>query len=250
VHAEVTHHLDTHELDKATRPILPFIDDLSTWYIRRSRERFKSDDVLERTGAVKTTGWILLQLATLIAPFMPFLAEDLYRRLKIDGKKESVHLETWPSIGVAVSAILDEMVEVRRIVSLALEARAKAGIKVRQPLAMLKVAGDPTKWKNGELADIIKDEVNVHAVEIGAAVNVIELDTVITPELKEEGDLRDVIRLVQDMRKKHGLDPVDRIKLTVPKDKFALLEKYRTEFVKTVGAEHVQSGDDFLLERV
>jgi len=249
-HAEVTHYLDTHELDKATRPILPFVDDLSTWYIRRSRERFKSDDAFDRGGAIETTGWVLLELAKLLAPFMPFLAEDIYRHLDVDAKKESVHLEAWPPVGVAVSAILDEMAEVRRIVTLALEARAKAGIKVRQPLATLKVAGDPAKWKNKELTEVIADEVNVRTVEVGAAVDVIELDTTVTPELKEEGDLRDLIRLVQDMRKKQGLEPSDRILLTVPQEKTSLIEKYHAEFTKTTGADSVRGGEDFGMEKV
>ncbi len=249
-HAEVTHHLDTHELDKATRLIMPFLDDLSTWYLRRSRDKFKSINMDERNAAIETTGWILLQVSKLLAPFMPFLAEDLYQRLNIEEKKESVHLEIWPAMGISPHTVLEEMEGVRRIVSLALEARAKAGIKVRQPLATLKIAGNLKLLKNDELTNIIADEVNVKVVEGSADVDVIELDTTITPELKEEGELRDFIRAIQDMRKKAGLNPADRIVLTVPKEKMVLLEKYHDELMATVGAGQFLEGSELLLKKI
>lgn len=227
-HAEVTHHLDTHELDKAARPVMPFLDDLSTWYLRRSRDRFKSADEADALSARTTTGWVLFQFSRLIAPLMPFLAEDLYLRLPIEGKKESVHLESWPDIGVAASSILSDMEETRRVVTLALEARAKAGIKVRQPLAYLEA---PKLSK--ELAEIVADEVNVKEIREGKEV---KLDTTITPELKEEGDLRDLIRTVQDLRKKADLRPSDRVTLTVTKDHEAVARKFESELLSAVGA--------------
>lgn len=235
-HAEVTHHLDTHELDKATKAIVPFVDDLSTWYLRRSRERFKSEDREVARGAQETTGWILLQCAKLLAPFMPFLAEDLYRRLSIEEKKESVHLEEWPPMGVSVQGILEEMAEVRRIVSLALELRAKAGIKIRQPLAKLEV---PKKFSK-ELAALIFDEINVKELVEGKEL---VLDTTLTPELKEEGEVRDLVRLIQDLRKKVGLDPGDRIALTLPKVYAHLIEKHSKEIFDAVGATSHTFGD-------
>jgi isoleucyl-tRNA synthetase len=226
MHAEVTHHLDTHELDKATRPIMPFVDDLSTWYLRRSRDRFKSDDEADKAAAVATTGWILLQLSKLIAPFMPFLADDVYGHLHIENKKESVHLENWPPMGIAPSTILEDMEAARKIVTIALELRAKAGIKVRQPLATLEAPK-----LSDEMKAIIADEVNVKAIVEGAEV---KLDTNITPELKEEGNVRDLIRHVQELRKTSNLVPDDKITLYVIGDDLlcALLKKYEGEFVK------------------
>ena len=241
-HAEVTHHLDTHELDKATRPIMPFLDDLSTWYIRRSRDRFKSDDAVDSLAARTTTGWILFQFSRLIAPFMPFLAEDLYQRLPIEGKRESIHLETWPDIGVAASSILEDMEKTRHIVTLALEARAKAGIKVRQPLALLEA---PKLSK--ELMAIVADEVNVKEVRIGAEV---KLDTTITPELKEEGDLRDLIRTVQDLRKKADLHPSDRVVLSVTAAHAPILKKYQAELLLAVGAASLVTADTLAVKKV
>ena len=241
-HAEVTHHLDTHELDKAARPIMPFLDDLSTWYIRRSRDRFKSDDEADALAARTTTGWILFQFSRLIAPMMPFLAEDIYERLSVVGKKESVHLESWPDIGVAASSILSDMEETRRIVTLALEARAKAGIKVRQPLASLTA---PKLSK--ELAAIVRDEVNVKEVIEGTELM---LDTTITPELKDEGELRDLVRTVQDLRKKADLIPSDRITLTITKDSEAIAKKYETELLHSVGAASYVMGDALTVSKV
>lgn len=238
-HAEVTHHLDTHELDRAARPIMPFIDDLSTWYIRRSRERFKSDDAEDRRAAIETTGWVLYETAKLIAPMMPFFAEDLYRRLPVEEKKESIHLEDWQTVTVVPQEILEEMAEVRRVVTAALEVRAKKGIKVRQPLALLRVNAKTLAEKK-ELLGIIADEVNVHEVAIDdeLGIGVVLLDTTITATLKEEGDLRDLIRLVQDGRKKAGLLQCDKVNLllTAPKELLAVAEKHDVALKKATNA--------------
>ena len=248
MHAEVTHHLDTHELDKATRPILPFIDDLSTWYIRRSRERFKSDDAADQKRALETTGWILLELSKLLAPFMPFLAEDLYGHLSVEAKRESVHLEAWPEMGVALPSIGETMAEARRLVTLALEARAKAGIKIRQPLASLRV-NHGSVWSSEtreRLEAIIKDEVNVKMIEWDVAENdEVTLDTELTQELKDEGTLRDLVRFVQDMRKTAGLVPGDKIKLSVKgaKASEAFVEKFKEELEKSANVTKIEIGE-------
>ncbi len=250
-HAEVTHHLDTHELDRATRPIMPFLDDLSTWYIRRSRDRFKSDDAQDGTAAIETTGWILLAMSKLLAPFMPFLAEDLYQRLRIVDKKESVHLEAWPAMGVSPHMILEDMEAVRRIVSLALELRAKAGIKVRQPLASLTLNGSVFKDMQTYFSTIA-DEVNVHSVVHDASIEkgAVFLDTALTPELKEEGEVRDLVRTIQDLRKKAGLSPSDHIIVSAPASVVALLEKYRTEVVSVIGADSFSMDAELSIRKV
>ena len=254
-HAEVTHHLDTHELDKATRPILPFLDDLSTWYLRRSRERFKSEDVSDKRAAEQVTGWTLFQLSRLIAPFMPFLAEEIYQRLNIEEKKESVHLEEWPISGVTSGSgvTLDQMDTVRQIVEVALAARAQSGFKVRQPLAQLYFTLSTKRPPlSEELIGIIRDEVNVKVViereDILTALKedrayqiaesggvIIALHTMITPELKQEGQLRDLMRHVQESRKKAALVPEDRITLLISGDVSlqSLLALHQDELMKT-----------------
>lgn len=262
MHAEVTHHLDTHELDKATRPIMPFIDDLSTWYLRRSRDRFKGDDRADVTSAIQTTGWILLQLSKLLAPFMPFLAEDLYQRLPIEGKKESVHLEDWSEVGVAASSILDNMDVARKVVEVALFIRAQNNLKVRQPLSALTYQL-PAKHPplSEEVLAIIRDEVNVKTVAYDEEIKVtaendlnlkmieaggvsVALDIALTDELREEGMFRDVVRTIQEKRKKLDLVPSDRILLTLggDKDAITLVTKYASELEKLANVATIEEG--------
>ncbi len=215
MHAEVTHHLDTHELDRAVRPIAPFIDDLSTWYVRRSRDRMKTGEGQDYQDAVETLGFVLMETAKVLAPFMPFLAEDLYQHMSIEEQRASVHLEDWPPMGISPHSVLEDMERARAVVTMALELRAKAGIKIRQPLASLTAPSLPSA-----LAMIVADEVNVKEVRVGESVS---LDTTITPLLKREGDLRDIVRAVQDLRKKAGLSPKDEITLMVPPPQMELV---------------------------
>ncbi len=200
---EVTRALEAYELDKATRPLGEFVDDLSTWYLRRSRERIKSEVLEEREAALSTLGFVLREFAKVLAPFAPFAAEHLYRA--VGGKTESVHLEEWPSEGKINETVLKEMEDVRKIVSLGLEARAKANIKVRQPLSKLNVKSEELKVSH-EGIELIRDEVNVKEVIYDTKIqNEVELDTILTPELKDEGALRELTRFVQEMRKAQGL---------------------------------------------
>ncbi len=211
---EITEALERYEIDKAARPIADFIDDLSTWYIRRSRDRFKGEDQVDKNAALVTTRNVLLDFTKLVAPFMPFLAEDIYLRLK--GNLESVHLESWPTPVKFDKKVLEDMALARKVSSLGLEARMKAKINVRQPLSTLNV-------KNTfpiSLVEIIKDEVNVKDVVVN--VNIVDevlLDTNITPELKEEGTVREFIRSIQDLRKEKGLTIQDRVTLIVDADR-------------------------------
>ncbi len=231
--SEMTGAFDRYELDRAVKPIGLFVDDLSTWYIRRSRDRFKSDDEKERATALATTHTVLLEFSKLIAPVMPFLSENIYSR--VDGGKESVHLEKWPEFVEPDKEILAEMAEVRHLVSLALEARAKAGIKVRQPIASLKIKNQKSKIKNKEYTDLIKDEVNVKEVFFDdTIVEEVVLDTTITPELKREGQFRELLRTVQELRKNTGLAPSDIVTLEIKtnNDGRALIQEFENELKK------------------
>lgn len=266
-HAEVTHHLDTHELDKATRPIMPFLDDLSTWYLRRSRDRFKSENQEDEANAKATTGWILFQFSRLIAPFMPFLAEDLYQRLAVEAKMESVHLEDWPEIGVVASTVLEQMDVARKIVEVALAVRAQSGIKVRQPLSELSYKlGAQDAVQSEDILSIIKEEVNVKKVTFDEEINVtvennsdlkliqsgsvsVALNTTLTPELKEEGELRDLIRTIQDLRKKAGFEPSDRIVLTITDTQLPIAQKYQAELLSAIGATSYTSGSELAVAK-
>ena len=231
----MTVNLDSYQIDKAVRPIADFIDDLSVWYIRRSRDRFKGEDAKDRAVALQTTRYVLLKFAILMAPFLPFLAEDVYK--KMGGALESVHLERWPDdlvskdagmskSGKAQAGIVADMAEARRLVSIALEARAKSNIKVRQPLGLLRI-----KTKLGpEFLDVIKDEVNVKNVAIDQKLEGdIVLDTELTVDLREEGFIRELVRLIQDARKALGFDIADRPSLALSADNSMqkVIEKYR-----------------------
>jgi len=237
---EVTRGLEQYELDRASRPFAQFIDDLSTWYLRRSRERFKGDNEEDKQNALYTTRHILLELAKLLAPFMPFLAEDIYR--KVGGKKESVHLENWPQVKKVDKKIIEEMAEVRKIVSLALEARAKVNQKIRQPLRELKIKNEKLK-DQPELLELIKDEVNIKEVSFDKNLKTeVELDTVISEELKQEGQAREFIRGVQELRKQTKLQVSDMVTLTVQTNDQGrkLIEKFKSDIAKTAQLKSIE----------
>jgi isoleucyl-tRNA synthetase len=263
--AGVSEAMDDYELDKATRPIGEFVDDLSTWYIRRSRERFRNENK-DKKEAMTTTRFVLTEFSKIIAPFAPFMAEAVYQNVKCQMSnvkcRESVHLEEWPTVQKSKACpvpkrsfwcgvqsqkskvLLEAMTEVRKICSLGLEARQKAGIKVRQPIASLKIKNQKSKIKdNEELLNLIKDEVNVKEIVFDAKIkNEVELDTVITAELKAEGDLRELARLIQDLRKNAGLTPKDKISLYLraPKEIEHIVAKFLKDFQKKIGAKTIE----------
>ena len=242
----VTYHLDRYEFDKATKPLGDFIEDLSVWYIRRSRDRFKSDDVEDRDKALSVTRFLLVEFSKLAAPFVPFLAEDVYLRLMVtivqmhNGHHcESVHLESWPEYEKMKGSdiVLERMAEVRKIVSLALEARAKENIKVRQPLARLMLRTDEKGIsEDSAYVDLIKDEVNVKEVILDSAIETdVMLDTVLSPALIQEGVARELLRFIQDMRKRTGLSPKDSIILVVDTNEEGkeTITNFKDEIMKT-----------------
>lgn len=216
---EITEGFESYELDKATRPIADFIDDLSVWYVRRSRDRFKSDDETDKARALGTLRYVLKTLALLTAPSMPFYAEHLYGAVRSDTDPESVHLAAWPTtVQNTDEELVSAMQEVRNMASLVLEARQRAGIKVRQPLRNVTLTSTVLKGK-GELLEILADEVNVKEVVFGSGFDeAVLLDTELTDELIREGDVRELLRAVQDMRKQAQLSPADPIILTVSTD--------------------------------
>ena len=204
--AAVEKHMDGYNIPDALSPILPFLDDASNWYVRRSRRRFwKSEDDADKNDAYKTLHYVLVRLSYLLAPFTPFLAEELYHNLT--GDNESVHLKDWLSAGTVNELIIDEMARVREYINEGLSLRAKAGLKVRQPLACVTVS---EKGKTFDFTPILLEELNVKRVLYGDNV---AIDTEITPELKREGLAREIIRHVQSARKKAGLSVDDRIAL-------------------------------------
>lgn len=243
---ETTGNFDNYEIVKAVRPMLDFVQDLSLWYVRRSRERIKADTP-DGEEALLTLRYVLFELSRLIAPVTPFLAEIIYR--EVGGEKESVHLEDWPETEKKfIDKNLEaEMEDVRKIVSEALKLRAEAGIKVRQPLNQLQVTSDlPTgqagkRQGNIELLNLIKDEVNVKEVVFGEEF---KLDTELTPELKEEGIIREFVRNVQGLRKDLGLKPRDIIICQILGDSEVenIISRHNKEILKDINAEDIKIG--------
>lgn len=240
--AETTDGFRNYELDRATRPITDFIDDVSVWYLRRSRDRFKSQDVSDKKDAVSTLRFVLRNLALVMAPSMPFYAEYLWGRVCEESDAQSVHLGTWPEGGTVDPVVIGEMSIVREFVTVALEARTKANIKVRQPLASLTTNIELEE----QYKELIRDEVNVKEIVCNTtATERVVLDTEITPELKAEGNVRELIRQIQDLRKQSGLEAKDRITLILQTSDGAqaMVKAFEAEIQKVVGADAIIFGD-------
>jgi isoleucyl-tRNA synthetase len=232
-----TNTLEKYQVFESARPIRDFVNDFSTWYVRRSRDRFKSDNPKDKKESLETTAYILLELSKYLAPFTPFFAEDLYQKIKTEEMEESIHLEKWPDIGEINNELISNMQGVRSLVTSVLEQRQKAGIKVRQPLASLQI---PSDFSN-ELKEIISDEVNVKEVLFG---NDLKLDINLTPELVKEGIARDVIRAIQDARKTEKLSPDQNIKVVIQTDKKEVIYEFETMIKKPTSVSEIEYSDE------
>lgn len=264
VNAFMMTELHAYRIETALRPLDLLIDDISTWYVRRSRDRFKQDN-----HAREVFRSVLHTTSLLLAPIMPFLAERIFGVVRYGSDPISVHLMRWPDIVVlndTQKQLLQAMTAVRESVSTYLEARTKTGIKVRQPLASLVIVKHEKTLQfveNASLLEIIQDELNVKHIEVvensellshraqsaGASAEHIAaavaqgfyLDTVLSPELVLEGKYRDLIRMIQDQRKNLNLSPKDIVGITLPETQEykEILEQYRAELSATVGAREI-----------
>jgi len=224
---EIETNLDTYDIPSAMKPILPFIDDASNWFVRRSRRRFwKSDDDADKENAYKTLHYVLVRLSQVMAPFVPFLSEELYRNLT---GEESVHLTDWPQAGHVNELVVQDMETVRDYVNQALSLRAAAKLKIRQPLASVTV---PTLGQFVSFEDVLTEELNVKKVIQG---DVLALDLELTPALKAEGMMREVVRHIQSARKAAGLNVDDRIVLSLVAE--GAVQAAITEHATTIGEE-------------
>ena len=203
--ASVNTGLDAYDAVEPARRIQRFVVDLSNWYIRRSRRRFwKSQSDSDKLAAYQTLYDALRTVAALMAPFAPFTADAIFRNL---GDGTSVHLADFPeTVGVEDAQVEADMARARQAVEAGLAARDAARLKVRQPLASIALPGDPLPE---EIVAIVRDELNVKSVTFGAPE--VQLDTQITEALKLEGLAREVVRKIQDLRKRFEFNVEDRI---------------------------------------
>ncbi|MFA4873454.1 MAG: class I tRNA ligase family protein [Patescibacteria group bacterium] len=239
--ALVTERLEAYDVTPAGRAIEEFVTDLSTWYVRRSRERMKTGS--ESRAVLR---YVLIEFSKLIAPFIPFTAEALWQKIHgtqnmEHGTEGSVHLADWPQAGEIDKEVLVHMDAVRKVVEVGLAARAAAKIPVRQPLQRASIKYQESGIKE-EYADILKDELNVKEVvfEKSTGPLSVELDTHLTEELKLEGMKREFIRAVNNLRKEAKLTIKDQIVLSVQKTPISeqLINTYKNDLLKaTISSE-------------
>ncbi|MBO4812623.1 isoleucine--tRNA ligase [Candidatus Saccharibacteria bacterium] len=241
----ITEGMNEYNIPKALEPVLPFIDDLSNWFVRRSRRRFsKNDNATDKYQAFATLGYVLTYLSKLLAPFTPFLAEELYQKMTLTAG--SVHLLDWPEAGVIDTDVLDNMARTRQIITDALALRMQKSdtedqIKIRQPLSSLTYDGDKL---DDFYEQIIADEVNVKKVTNGKEL---ALDKTLTEELLEEGRAREIIRAVQAARKHAGLRQDDQIKLSLT---CGLPAGYEDLIKSEVGAADIDKDQNYAHDEV
>ena len=203
--------MDKYYLPQATHLVKGFVDDLSKWYIRRSRDRFIDGD----KKSLETLHEILVTFSKIIAPIAPFITEEIYKNLT---DKDSVHLQDWPKFDPKLidKKLEAQMAWARQVCELGHSARKTAGIKVRQPLAQLQVTTDQSQI-TGQLLDLIKDELNIKKVKLVKGKELeVKLDTKLTLALRAEGEARDLIRQIQDLRKKQGIRLGEQIVVSAP----------------------------------
>ncbi len=252
---EVTEFMDDYQLQEASRPLQQLVTDLSTWYVRRSRERVKGDGE-DAKEALATLRVVLETIAKMIAPFMPFLAEEVYQRVqKVKGFEAysgtegalSVHLEDWPEAigGAGGDLVLERMGEVRALVSRILDAREGAGRPVKQALGSV-VLMTPSGVIEEDLLAVLLDEVNIKQAEVREGELAVVVDFALTPELVREGMARELTRRVNGLRKDAGLTVADRIELVVEASSGEvrrMLEEHGEAIARDVGATAWALGD-------
>ncbi|MDP3764445.1 MAG: class I tRNA ligase family protein [bacterium] len=253
---EVNKFLESYDITSASRAIEAFIDELSNWYIRRSRRKFQKQNIdAEKLSAQNTLTEVLKRVSVVMGPFAPFISEWLYQELRgltqgsarISADKnrrlsafgESVHLEKWPNTKtVKASDITKVMDRAREIVALGLAERAQAGLRVRQPLNALYVS--PADYNLiGDVLYIVAEELNVKKVLSDRKIekNNVNLDTELTAELKEEGMVREMIRNINEMRKEAKLTPEDKIILHYELNQNANFKELLTRWEQVIKAE-------------
>ncbi len=248
---DVTQRLDDYDPGEASKLIINFVEDLSTWYIKNSRTRFKSEIIIEKLSAMNTLSYVLHILSKILAPLTPFISEMIYQKLRERDlvKYESVHLDRWPDFDHSLSFpnLNAKMSLTKEIVQKSLELREKVKIPLRQVLKKITLKGVSLE---DELLELVKNVLNVKGVVIGnedVTELTIELDTEITRELKLEGIARHLIRNINNHRKKMKLSTKNRIRLYLNTEDDEILEtisKHQDYIKKMVQADAIFNNKD------
>jgi len=240
---KIIEEMDDYKLTEAAREVEDLIEDLSNWYVRRSRNKFQNPQSKKEKKEFATTfHYVLVNVVKAAAPFTPFVTDYLYKKLT---GKESVHLADYPEVDDSLidESLEKEMEKVRKLAQEALSERAKTGIKVRQPLPELKI----DKELSSEVVDILKEEVNVKKITVDEKVKLI---TDISPELKKEGMAREILRRTQHLRKKADLVPGEEIKLYFSGDFEDLLKQYSDYLRNQAGISEMEKVEAVKTENV
>ena len=243
----VSKYLEEYNIPLATRLIEPYINDLSRWYIRQSRDRFVNGDL----NALQTLWQVLVQFSLTIAPIIPFSTEYLWQKLVVDidsTKSESIHLEYYPSTKPINQKIIDDMILVQQICEQGNMIRKTQQISTRQPLAKLTISTNQAIKLDQGLNDVIKNELNVKTIEIlkSKEILLVTLDTNLTPDLIAEGESRDLIRSIQNLRKEAGLDLQDKIKIFAPNWPV----NFEADILTKTLANSIEKSDSFKIEKI
>jgi isoleucyl-tRNA synthetase len=235
-----------------------FIDDFSTWYLRRSRDRLKADmsthsentkeEVQDKLKALNTMKYVFVEFSKTIAPVMPFLAERLYKEVNCQNTlltKNSVHLEKYTEkieLSDSEKNILSEMKEVRDVVAELLMIRQKNNIAVKQPLSLAKI----NKNISSIYFEIIKEELNIKNISIDTNLSICELDFSLNPELIREGKQRELSREIKDKRKELGLVSADFIILSIEESRLELIDE---AYKKEMKIKEVKAGSGLSIDK-
>ncbi|MBI2443464.1 MAG: isoleucine--tRNA ligase [Candidatus Levybacteria bacterium] len=246
---EITHDLEKFDAVSAIARLQKFVDEFSTWYIRRSRERVgpSADNSEEKQAFYNTTYGVLVSLTKLAAPIIPFLTEAMYRNLT---DQESVHLSEWPVSNQSQinTQLEDQMQQVRKIVEFGHAKRKEFQLKVRQPLGKATIGVSDNEITLSEALDIlIKDELNVKVLQFEKGVELsVTFDTTLSPELQAEGKARDIVRSIQEERKKLGTDIAELVDVELPE----WPEKFEDYIMRNALIRNLRRGESLRVRRV
>ncbi len=241
--------LKSYNAKDAAQEIEKFVSDLSTWFIRRSRDRVwvNSDDEEDKQNFYQTLHYILTDLSIILSPFFPFISEEIFTNLT---ENESVHLSSWPKVDVSLydEKLEEEMAAARTIVESGHAYRKANNLKVRVPLAKIELTLDNDyAYLRDEVWDVLLKELNIKNISINKKVKYPKNEVVISQEeLQKEGELRELIRSIQAKRKELKLKPTDMINIIIPES-----NKNNAEYIKKkILANKVSIGTELVVDTI